>query len=230
MTSSSKGVDLRDRVAAFPFRVFDLARRYRRRCFPTRLDKFQTIHGWTLESQLRYLMSIVRVLPDRSTTVEVGVWQGRSALAMGEACRGTRKLVYAIDPWQEYVQGGVAISSRLKEWGVSSFEDIYQAFLRNRQAFNLEPWVIPIRARSLEAAAAWAHGSPAFVFIDGHHDYDMVTADLTVWYDLMPSGGIIAGDDWNWESVRSAVEDFVARQPTLSLSLPCENTWQLDKR
>jgi|GEM_PF-3497284 len=229
MTSSSGRVGRQDRVAAFPFYGFDLARRCRRRYFPTRLDKLQTIHGWTLESQLRYLMSIVRALPDRSTIVEIGVWQGRSALAMGEACRGTQKRVYAVDPWQEYIQGGVAVSSHLKEWGVSSFEEIYQAFLENRRAFNLEQWVIPIRACSLEAAAAWAHGSPALVFIDGHHDYDMVTTDLMAWYDLVPSCGIISGDDWSWESVRNAVGDFVARRPTLSLSLPCENTWQLDK-
>jgi hypothetical protein len=218
-----------DRVATFPLQVFDLARRCRQRYFPTRLDKLQTIHGWTVESQLRYLMSVVRALPDQRSIVEVGVWQGRSALAMGEACRGTRKRVYAIDPWEEYIQGGVAISSRLEEWGVSSFEDIYQAFLGNRRVFNLEQWVIPLRARSLEAAAAWTSDPPAFVFIDGHHDYDRVTADLTAWYDVIPSGGIISGDDWIWESVRRAVEEFVARHPTLSLSLPCENTWQLKK-
>jgi len=61
-----------------------------------------TVGGWTKRGQLRWMMRQVHSLPDHSVIAEVGVWQGRSALAMGEACRGTNKCVYAIDPWHEY--------------------------------------------------------------------------------------------------------------------------------
>src|SRR5438874_1089411 len=95
-----------------------LYRYLRRSCFPSRLDKVLAIPGWTSEQQLRYLMMMVQRLPVQSCIVEVGVWQGRSALALAEACRGTDKRVFAIDPWQNYNQGSVEISTRLKEWGV----------------------------------------------------------------------------------------------------------------
>jgi len=39
-----------------------------------------------------------RSLDDREIIVEVGVWFGRSAIAMADACRGTNKKVFAIDP------------------------------------------------------------------------------------------------------------------------------------
>jgi Methyltransferase domain len=149
---------------------------------------------------------------------------------MAEACRGTQKRVFAIDPWQDYVQGDIAVSSRLMEWGVASFEDVCNAFRRNCRKFKLEPWVHPIRATSLDAARDWRYGPVAMVFIDGNHDYDAVTADLNAWMPLVQWGGTICGDDWNWESVRAAVTDFVLGHPGYHLELPCENTWAFSKR
>ncbi len=199
--------------------------RLRRRYFATRLEKILEIHGWTQEWQLRYLMAMVRSRADCSRIVEIGVWQGRSALAMAEACRGTGKRVFAIDPWEEYTVRGVKMSSRLEGSGITSFEGVYTAFLRNTSKLRLEHWVVPIRMRSVDAARSWPHGDVAMVFIDGNHDYNAVIADLNAWFPLVAMGGLICGDDWNWESVRAAVMDFLLCHPECHLDLPCENTW-----
>ena len=189
-----------------------MARRLRRRVLPTRFDKILAIPGWTFEPALRFLMASIQALPDHSSVVEIGVWQGRSALAMAEACRGTDKKVFAIDPWQEYKQAGVDVSSRLKEWDVNSFADVYDAFRSNCRKFDLERWVMPIRSPSVDAAKNWSHGPVAMVFIDGNHDYDAVTADLSAWVPLLQRGRLVCGDDWNWETVRTAVTDFVSHR------------------
>ena len=36
------------------------------------------------------------------------------------------------------------------------------------------------------------------VYIDGNHQYDYVMKDLAVWYDKLPSGGVLCGDDYHF--------------------------------
>lgn len=200
-----------------------------RRYFPTTMQKILGINGWTLEAQLRYLMRQVRLLPDQGNIVEVGVWQGRSAIAMAEACRGTGKCVFTVDPWTDYLQNGTSVSTLSSEWGVTSLEDNYQAFLANCKRFQVDRWVVTLRSTSLDAARDWANGPVSMLFIDGNHDYGAVVADLEAWTPLVTFGGLICGDDWIWESVRTAVTDFVSGQPGWELHLPCGNTWAFVK-
>jgi predicted O-methyltransferase YrrM len=200
----------------------------RRRFFPTRLDRILAVPGWTQKVQLRYLMTKARALPDRSVIVELGVWQGRSLLALAEACRGTSRRVFAIDPWTDYDEGGGPVASRLGRWGLSSFEEVYERFRANCRDLGLEPWIVTVRAPSLAAARRWAHGPIALLFIDANHAYEAVTADLETWTPLVRPGGLICGDDWDWQSVRQAVSEFITRYPAARLQLPCNNTWAFE--
>ncbi|MBI3637917.1 MAG: class I SAM-dependent methyltransferase [Candidatus Rokubacteria bacterium] len=204
-------------------------RRLRRRWCPSRFDRILAVHGWTHEGQLRFLMDRVRQAPDGARIVEVGVWQGRSALAMAEACRGTGKRVFAVDPWQDYDEGGGDVSTRLGRWGLASFDEVYERFRSNTAALGLEPWVETVRAPSLDAARDWRHGPIATIFIDGSHDYDSVLRDLAAWTPLVGADGVVAGDDWNWDTVRRAVTDFVTREGLPAPWSPCDNTWAFVK-
>ncbi len=194
-------------------------------CFPTSFDKILAIPGWSAESQLRYLMSCVSSLPDHSHIVEIGVWQGRSAIAMAEACRGTGKRVFAIDPWQDYTQEGVQVSRYVNGWGVNSFEAVFTTFQRNIQRFRLEPWIVTCRSTSRAAAETWSHGPVGMVYIDGNHDEEAVRTDLEAWVPLVGKGGIVCGDDWSWESVHRAVKGFLSNHTGFHLALPCANLW-----
>ena len=96
--------------------------------------------------------------------------------------------------------------------GAESIDSVYRQFLTNLSRFGLEKWLKPIRATSSDAAAEWSHGAPDFVFIDGNHNYDPVLDDLRTWTKLARTGAVIAGDDWQIDSVQSAVTDFVTDQ------------------
>lgn len=210
-------------------RVWSLARRFRRRLFLSEFEKILAVNGWTLEAQLGYLMENIRRLPENSSIVEIGVWSGRSALAMAVACRGSNKRVFAVDPWRDYNQANIMVSDRLSEWGFNSFEEVYETFLLNCRRFELEPWIVPIRSTSIEVAGVWSHGPVSMVFIDANHDYDAVINDVNAWLPLIKPGGLICGDDWNWETVRAAITDFTSRHPDVRLELPCDNTWAFFK-
>jgi len=210
-------------------------RRLRQTFHPTAIDQFmKDVQGWTSYEQLEFLVQNVRALPDNAIIVEVGVWHGRSALAMAEACRGTNKHVYAIDPWQSYtaeVDGaGYDAAEIVKNSGLESFDQVLEIFKNHIQRFELGPYMTPIQAMGVDVARTWDRGPVSFVFIDASHTYQAVSADLESWSTLSPT---ICGDDWDFtgdgteRSVEAAVRDFLSRHEEWRLSLPIANTWML---
>lgn len=68
-----------------------------------------------------------------------------------------------------------------------------------------------VRMKSIEAVpVVRSFVSPEFVYIDGSHEEDDVTADLTAWWDVLPPHGMIAGHDYDpaHPGVVAAVDRF----------------------
>lgn len=67
-----------------------------------------------------------------------------------------------------------------------------------------------IRAYSSEVVNLFEDNELDFVFIDGSHEYEDVKKDLTLYYDKIRPGGILAGDDYNtgFPGVPLAVNEF----------------------
>jgi len=71
-----------------------------------------------------------------------------------------------------------------------------------------------LRKPSRQAASKFDNGSLDFVYIDGDQHFDAVGNDLSVWFDKVREGGIIAGhDDDNPDrpDVQQAVDGFFQR-------------------
>jgi hypothetical protein len=49
---------------------------------------------------------------------------------------------------------------------------------------------------------------PDLIYVDGDHSFDSVVGDLQSALDLFPQATIV-GDDWNWDTVRTAVQTVV---------------------
>lgn len=204
------------------------ARVARLRVMPIGLEQMSLVNGFSTPDQLRYLHNLVVSLPDGSRIVEAGVFQGRTAIAMALACRGTRKKVYAVDPWRDYSDHGQRVDGWLQEQGLGSLEEAYQLFLRNRRRFRVEPWLEVIRAPSLEVAEGWSHGPVAMVFIDGSHEAESVRADIDAWAARLLPDGVICGDDLPLPGVAQAVVQYLQdHYPDVSLATPDSRTWQL---
>ena len=63
---------------------------------------------------------------------------------------------------------------------------------------------------SLTAAATHPLGSASFVFLDDNHETDHVRAELAAWWPVVRQGGVLAGHDYDWPSVRAAVDPWAA--------------------
>jgi hypothetical protein len=86
--------------------------------------------------------------------------------------------------------------------------------------------IIPLRGYSPEMLLpVFSSGITVdFVYVDGSHIYEDVIVDLSAIRTLFPDS-IISGDDWKWESVRTAVQ-FVANKHCYSI-VSKGNTWIL---
>jgi hypothetical protein len=163
--------------------------------------------GWTNCFDL--YDEVALATPPYTTVVEVGVAFGRSLLYLAQRIKETGKdiRVMAVDPWLPYdehhfiYQPETATDEGQREIAryAQKHGGVYQAFLRALYDSGLADIVDVVRAPSVSAAlmAATKEMRPIhFVFIDGHHAYESVRADINAWWDwACPEW--MAGDDYN---------------------------------
>jgi hypothetical protein len=153
--------------------------------------------------------------------IEVGSWLGGgSTRHMAEMLVKNKGVLYAVDTW---------LGSSTQQPGQMHFQPIlklaYPQFLSNMIHWNLTDVVIPLHMRSVEAAQI-LKVQPDLIYIDGEHTKEAVYEDLTAWYPFVKDHGILCGDDWCWDSVRAAVEQFAAENELTIVS--SGNLWQLE--
>jgi len=89
-----------------------------------------------------------------------------------------------------------------------------------------------IKMDSLEAVNLYKDNSLDFIFLDGSHDYDSVTADLKAWYPKIKKTGIFTGDDYQpgfWPGVILAVDTFARINQLKVILIQGTHHWMLIK-
>ena len=133
--------------------------------------------------------------------VEVGVWKGDFSEQILN-CNPAKLIL--IDPWlfqpklKTRMYGGVVAKSQ------SDMDNIHGGVVSR---FGSKVQII--RKKSNEAYKELEDASVDWVYIDGDHDYASVMEDLMNFYPKIKKGGFLTGDDYAWETVRKAVDEFV---------------------
>jgi len=138
---------------------------------------------------------------DGSHFVEVGVWRGRSASYMGVEIHNSGKNIKfdCVDTWEG--------SSEHCEYQILKTKDgLYNEYLNNIKP--LSHIINSIRMTSIEASKMYKDESLDFVFIDAAHDEQSVKDDIIHWLPKVKKNGILAGHDYDWSGVKSAVHYF----------------------
>jgi hypothetical protein len=142
--------------------------------------------------------------------VEVGGYDGGSIITLGLRFANRDISFFSIESFTGNLDGtmdGHRLPSR------ASFVGHLARFPSLR--VNLVP------GDSAYAASLFDNNSLDCVFIDACHDTLAVLNDISVWIRKIVPGGIICGDDYNWSSVRLAVQQ---RFPNVIIS-PCGVVW-----
>lgn len=148
-------------------------------------------------------------LPKGGVVAEIGVWEGNFSQRILEITE-PREL-HLVDPWlyqPEFSNTGFG-RKKNRDRMDEMFQDVSAKFAAN-------PNVHLHRAKSQDALSWFADGHFDWVYIDGNHNEPFVGEDLELARKKVRPGGIIAGDDYNWQGdtnapVRTAVGALMER-------------------
>ncbi len=141
----------------------------------------------------------VAAAKDDAIFVEVGSGKGQSAFYMASQVKASGKRIrfHCIDHWLGSDEHG---DDRDLVSGTP-----YDTFLRN--VADVREYLEPLRLPSLEAATRFDDDSCALALVAARHQYAEVRADIMAWWPKVASGGILAGDDYEWPDVQRAVHE-----------------------
>jgi predicted O-methyltransferase YrrM len=176
--------------------------------------EFKHVRGATPDEIGMTLADFATGVPADQEIVELGVFQGRTALIMAwGAAQGNGAHVTAIDPWDTEgnvydppftdAQSRVWAEYRVRELGYSDRISLVQAF----SADVAEEWVT---SPDLIGRGGKLVG---LLFVDGDHTKEGARRDIEAWAVHLAPGATIAVDDYHhpdWPGVAEAVDELVA--------------------
>lgn len=164
--------------------------------FTNVLPLYDEIPGWFPGGEAAAMYSFARVLPADATCVEIGSWQGKSAVVIASALKATGGdgELWCIDPFN--CDGDPLYLQAREKLGNP---DMLDSWKKNIKAADLEAWAYPIRGYSNVVWDQWTARPDAplidLLFIDGDHRYAGVKRDILQWGQLVKPGGIMALHD-----------------------------------
>mmetsp|Transcript_3097 Transcript_3097/g.6717 ORF Transcript_3097/g.6717 Transcript_3097/m.6717 type:complete len:332 (-) Transcript_3097:85-1080(-) len=222
------GIDLKDIHSINPYDQFAPA---------TYGVKGPDLVGWNLNSQaFDRIMDEVRP----KFMIEVGSWKGLSAVYFARKMRDVHGpdpclQLICVDTWlgttvawqspdMERPMHGNTLYLR------NGYPSVYYQFLYNIIDSNVDDIVVPLPLPGVMGAIflkRFANLKPDTIFIDGCHDKECVTQDMTSWLPVVQVGGILFGDDYDRGSVKEAVTEFctITNHCQLDESITTSRTW-----
>ena len=181
------------------------------------------IRGWFKDSERGWYKKHANNIKD-GIIIEIGVYGGVSLLSIVEICQKNNTKIYGIDPWElltnyngRELDGDeltnyqrIMKSHRIKlgeiitKYGYDNVE-LLQGFSLDINKFDDE--------------------SVDFVYIDANHSYNDTMKDIKKWFPKVKKGGVFSGDDYKWEGVKKAVDEF-SKEKNLKVNV-YENTWEI---
>ena len=154
-------------------------------------------------------LALLERLPKGGICAEVGVWEGGFSEVILEVTQP--KELHLIDPWSYQPKFNNTAFGKDK-----NIEKMERLFNTVSDKFKDDPRVVIHRKMSDEALASFPDGYFDWVYLDGNHNFDVVTQDLALSVQKVKPDGFIGGDDLLWKldegaPVRTAVRKLKKR-------------------
>jgi hypothetical protein len=172
---------------------------------------------WMSQGQLDVLAALAQSTGYLDgAAVEIGTWQGRSAIPIANAIRP--RTLHVVDHWEgdgpESAAAGIGIDPELVK------RDNYGIFLANvaeATQGNVQVW----KADWREFAAKWDRPI-GFLHLDAAHTTAEVSDCIAALLPHAVPGAVFAGDDWNFPTVAAGVRE---QFPDSQLSVQFGKLW-----
>lgn len=168
-------------------------------------QEFKQVRGATPDEIGMALADFASLVPPDQEIVELGVFNGRTALIMAwGAAQGKGAHVTAVDPWD--TEGNVYdppfTDAESRVWA-----DYWVRTLGYAERIDL------VQGFSQDVGADWSGPRVGLLFVDGDHTKEGARRDIKTWAPHLVPGARIAVDDYghpDWPGVGEAVDELVA--------------------
>jgi Methyltransferase domain len=133
------------------------------------------------------------------TIVEIGVYGGRLSRMLLKV--PTLKELFLVDSWK-----GSSPNRQPPHFLVWTDAEMAVVARKVKAWASQNKKVKVLHMSSVRAAAKFGNESLDFVYIDGDHTFQGVTADIESWLPKLRMGGVLSGDDYYMPSVHAAIE------------------------
>jgi hypothetical protein len=184
----------------------------------SRLGNGPTYDRPEVERRAFDLFNVISELVSPKIILEIGSWEGRSALCWADIAKNNNGMLLCVDTWlgsTEHYENSLPTGEwqRGRIFLEDGYPSIYKTFVTTIRNNDLQNYVIPIPIDSHQAFIILhkANVSPDVTYIDASHDYDSVLADLN-WAKRIGSK-IICGDDYYYfehSGIKDAVNLFAS--------------------
>ncbi len=161
--------------------------------------------GWTTPE--RACEMVDHILETKAKVcVDIGVFAGRSTIAMGFAARELQNShVYGIDPWKiDSAVEGDNVEDNAKWWKErANLEQMHWQCVHMIWSHRLDPWVTIIRNGSQYVHQLFPVID--FLNIDGNHTEIASCRDVELYLPKVRSGGFVMADDSDWSTTQKAM-------------------------
>jgi predicted O-methyltransferase YrrM len=161
---------------------------------------YENIHGWCTREKATKMMDIVSKLKP-SLCVELGVFGGRSLLAIGLAAKNAR--IVGIDAWSiPAALEGTNSPENEKWWSKIDYESmyVYTDKLLKSNGLSVELW----RNKSNEVSQKFEDESIDFLHQDSNHSEEITCEEVELYWNKVKKEGIWVFDDINWSTTEKA--------------------------
>ena len=132
--------------------------------------------------------------------MELGVRDGEFALQILKHWKG--KQLYLVDSWQQY-KGMKNITTKQH---IDNMRLTAERMIPHNDIFGR---ISMIRMPSVKASLIFPTHHLDWIYIDADHTTRSVFRDIYFWWHKVRPGGIVAGHDWQIDSVRQGVNEFL---------------------
>lgn len=163
------------------------------------------MNGWTTVTRAQEMAACILEIKAK-TIVDIGVFAGRSTIAMGFAARELGYgMVWGIDPWRiaAAVEGDEVPENRGWWERNADLERMHAETMRWVWEHRIEQWVTIIRAHSQHVAQLFP--TIDCLNVDGNHTEIASCRDVSLYVPKVKKGGYVFFDDTDWGTTKKAV-------------------------
>ncbi|ADU61123.1 MAG: class I SAM-dependent methyltransferase [Pseudodesulfovibrio sp.] len=178
--------------------------------WPCSTPRTPSADTWLPKKASRFML-LAEYGPGEGAVVEIGSFLGKSTcwLALGAKAAG-REAITAVDYFKPMTF--MATSEDPMDQAIAKAGSTLPFFKEHIRTFGVEDFVSPIVTDSRSAAEAWDGRQIRLLFIDGHHEYNSVKTDFSLWSPFVQQGGIIIFHDYcqSWPGVIQFYDEMMS--------------------